>query len=69
MTSVDFYMLPRRGRHQRLIESRLFNVLGVRFDEQYRDYRHTAGMFGPARLWSTIVVTVLLVAGSGVWRA
>lgn len=41
--------------------------MGVRFREQYREYRHTARMFGPAWLWSGIVVTILLIAGSG-WQ-
>jgi protein-S-isoprenylcysteine O-methyltransferase Ste14 len=30
--------------------------MDVRFHEQYRQYRHTARMFGPAWLWGTIVV-------------
>jgi len=50
---------------QALIEEKY--DMGVRFHEQYRDYRHTAGMFGPAWLWSAIVVTILVIAGSG-WR-
>lgn len=50
---------------QALIEEKY--DMGVRFHEQYRDYRHTARMFGPTWLWGTIVVTILLVAGSG-WR-
>jgi len=50
---------------QALIEEKY--DMGVRFHEQYRDYRHTARMFGPAWLWSGIVVAVLLVAGSGGW--
>jgi len=50
---------------QALIEEKY--DMGVRFHEQYRDYRHTASMFGPAWLWSTIVVTILLIAGSGWW--
>jgi protein-S-isoprenylcysteine O-methyltransferase Ste14 len=47
---------------QALIEEKC--DMGVRFGEQYRDYRHTARMFGPAWLWSGIVVTILLAAGS-----
>jgi len=50
---------------QALIEEKY--DMGVRFHEQYREYRHTAWMFGPAWLWSTIVVAILLVAGSGGW--
>jgi protein-S-isoprenylcysteine O-methyltransferase Ste14 len=50
---------------QALIEEKY--DMAVRFHEQYRDYRHTARMFGPAWLWSTIVVTILLIASSG-WR-
>jgi len=48
---------------QALIEEKC--DMGVRFHEQYQDYRHTARMFGPAWLWSTIGVTILLIAGSG----
>ncbi len=53
---------------QALIEEKY--DMGVRFHEQYRQYRQTARMFGPAWLWSAIVVTILLVAGSGwcVWK-
>ncbi len=50
---------------QALIEEKY--DMGVRFHEQYRDYRHMARMFGPAWLWSMIVVTILLMAGSA-WR-
>lgn len=50
---------------QALIEEKY--DMGVRFREQYGDYRHTAKMFGPAWLWSAIVVTILLLAGSGRW--
>jgi len=48
---------------QALIEEKY--DMGVRFHERYREYRHTAGMFGPAWLWSAIVVAILLVIGSG----
>lgn len=51
---------------QALIEEKY--DMGVRFYEQYRDYRHTVGMFGPAWLWSAILVTILLAAGSGGWH-
>jgi len=47
---------------QALIEEKY--DMGVRFHEQYRDYRHTTRMFGPAWLWSGVVVTILLIAGS-----
>ncbi len=50
---------------QALIEERY--DMGVRFHEQYRDYRHTAAMFGPAWLWGTVAVTILIIAGSGWW--
>jgi protein-S-isoprenylcysteine O-methyltransferase Ste14 len=50
---------------QALIEEKY--DMGVRFPEPYRQYKRTARMFGPAWLWSTIVVTILLVAGSGSW--
>ena len=50
---------------QALIEEKY--DMGVRFPEQYRDYRHTVRMFGPAWLWSMIVVAILLIAGSG-WQ-
>ena len=41
--------------------------MAVRFHEQYREYRHTTRMFGPAWLWSMIVVAILFIAGSG-WQ-
>jgi protein-S-isoprenylcysteine O-methyltransferase Ste14 len=50
---------------QALIEEKY--DMGVRFHGQYRDYRQTVRMFGPAWLWGAIVVTILLVAGSGWW--
>ena len=39
--------------------------MGVRFGEQYREYRRTARMFGPAWVWGTIVVIVLVVGICG----
>jgi len=50
---------------QALIEEKY--DMGVRFREQYRDYRPTAGMFGPVWFWSATVVSILLIAGSA-WR-
>ncbi len=50
---------------QALIEERY--DMGVRFAERYRDYRHTAGMFGPAWLWGTVVLAIVLIACSG-WQ-
>ena len=50
---------------QALIEEKY--DMAVRFQGQYQDYRHTARMFGPAWLWSVVVATILLVAGSGLW--
>jgi protein-S-isoprenylcysteine O-methyltransferase Ste14 len=39
--------------------------IGVRFREQYKEYSQTTRLFGPIWLWSTISVTILLVAGLG----
>jgi protein-S-isoprenylcysteine O-methyltransferase Ste14 len=47
---------------QALIEEKY--DMAVRFHEQYQDYRRMARMFGPAWLWSGIIVTILFVAGS-----
>jgi protein-S-isoprenylcysteine O-methyltransferase Ste14 len=41
--------------------------IGVRFREQYQEYRRTTRMFGPLWLWGTILVTILLVGGLG-WK-
>jgi len=51
---------------QALIEEKY--DMSVRYHDQYGEYRHTARMFGPAWLWSTIVVTILLIAGSAWWH-
>jgi protein-S-isoprenylcysteine O-methyltransferase Ste14 len=51
---------------QALIEEKY--DMAVRFQGQYQDYRHTARMFGPAWLWSVVVATILLVAGSSLWQ-
>jgi len=50
---------------QALIEEKY--DMSVRFPEPYRQYTRTARMFGPAWLWSTVVVAILLIAGSA-WR-
>ena len=48
---------------QALIEEKY--DMDVRFHERYAEYRHRTRMFGPALLWSGIVVAILLIAGSG----
>ncbi len=48
---------------QALIEEKY--DMGVRFPEPYRQYKRAARMFGPAWLWSTIIVAILLIVGSG----
>ena len=39
--------------------------IGVRFRDQYQEYRQTTRMFGPLWLWSAIGVAILFVAGLG----
>jgi len=46
---------------QAIIEER--NDIGVRFREQYQDYRKTTRMFGPIWLWSVVAVIILLLVG------
>jgi protein-S-isoprenylcysteine O-methyltransferase Ste14/erythromycin esterase-like protein len=44
---------------QALIEERC--DMGVRFPEQYRQYKRAVWMFGPAWLWGTIVAALVLI--------
>ena len=38
--------------------------MGLRFREQYQQYRHTTRMFGPIWIWIVLALTLSVLAGS-----